>query len=67
MEISDYEGAPEFSWQNERRIGLKESRANIVDSYGRILAMDLLDIPSSVESNGSINTGDNFQKNLFAA
>lgn len=58
QEVADYEGAPEFTWQHERREGLLARRAMITESFGKVLAMDLFrpdnpcvaaDVPLSAE------------------
>lgn len=43
QEIEDYKGAPEFTWQHERREGLLSKRTMITEPVGKVLAMDLLE------------------------
>lgn len=44
QEIEDYADAPEFTWAHERREGLIQEREKISEPFGRVLAMDLLEI-----------------------
>lgn len=67
QEISDYEGAPEFTWQYERREGLLVNRAMIKEPYGRVLAMDLIDCSEKTEEDGFANPAPGAQDSLSLA
>ena len=49
QEIESYKDAPEMSWQFERREGLLKARNRIKGSYGRVLAMDVIEMDKEVK------------------
>lgn len=44
QQIAEYEGYPELTWENEQWESLSESRKKITAPYGKVLAMDLLEV-----------------------
>lgn len=54
QETDDYDGSPELTWQSERREGLLEERAKVVQPTGSVLAMDLLEFTDKNEETAAV-------------